>query len=105
MVQSRILKASRMLMTPEGEGWKMSMVPRVSMMLMVMSFEFLITERPTALSGKRLDLNPPRFIFACFLSSPRGRRREKWQVVSEGVGLGAGVMSEVPLPLPHRYCR
>jgi len=30
-VQSRITKALRMSTTPEGAGWKTSMVPRVSM--------------------------------------------------------------------------
>jgi len=34
-VQSRISMASRMSTTPEGAGWKTSMVPLVSVMSMV----------------------------------------------------------------------
>ena len=56
VVQSRISKASRMSATPEGAGWKTSVVSRVSMISMVprvsvMSFDFFSRRAPDCAVG------------------------------------------------------
>ena len=90
VVQSRISKALRMSTTPEGAMRKMPIKSRVS----VMPFDFLKTERPTALSGKRLDLIPPKF---SSLASPRRpkasvERSCKWcrKSSDDGSGVAGG---------------
>ena len=109
VVQSRISKALRMSTTPEGAMRKMPIKSRVS----VMPFDFLKTERPTALSGKRLDLTPQKIflrLLPLIAIVPEEQRRRcrssrgQGGVGRDGMGLGAEKMSELPLPLPHRYC-
>jgi len=52
VVQSRISKASRISTTPEGAGWKTSMVPRVSMMPVVPRVSVMLERMPDEIAGK-----------------------------------------------------
>ena len=51
VVQSRISKASRMSTTPEGADWKTSMVPRVSMMPMMLRVSVMLIGMPDEMVG------------------------------------------------------